>query len=51
MNRTVTAVLLGDPPPCLEQRRREAEDRAKGGHEIKTMAPRFGVLKGRGKWK
>lgn len=51
MTRTVTSILLGDPPPCLEQRRREAEERAKGGAEIKTASPRFNPLKARGKWR
>lgn len=51
MTRTVTAVLLGDPPPCLEQRRREAEERAKGRNEVKTQNPRFGLIKARGKWR
>lgn len=52
MNRTVTSILLGDPPPCLAQRRQEAEQRANGGPQIKTSQPKFRPhMKNReGKW-
>lgn len=52
MTRSVTAQLLGDPLPCLDQRRREAEERASGVRpQIKTVDPKFRPhMKNRGKW-